>query len=410
MGKLKFLIAMALIIGRQAAAEEWPEFRGPLGMGISNATNVPAAWGAKSNVVWKTALPGRGWSSPVVSGGKIYLTTAVDEGLRAICLSAEKGDLIWNTEIFRPDQGAVKAIHKKNGLASPTPIVRDGRVYVHFGHMGTAALDLSGQIVWKSSEITYSPVHGAGGSPALAGDLLVFNCDAAEDPFVAALDARDGQVRWKTPRHTPAQRKFSFATPLLIDVGGEPQWISPGSGLVGAYDPASGRELWRVRYGEGYSVVTRPVYAHGLLYVSSSFDRPVVYAVKPGGRGDLTDSNVAWTQKKSAPNTPSLIVVGDEVYFVSDAGIATCADARSGEVHWTERLGGDMSASPVAAEGRVYFQNEAGIGYVVRAAKKFELISKNDLEERTLASAAVLDNALILRSEAHLWRLGTRPQ
>lgn len=390
------------------ALAQWPEFRGPTGMGNSSATNVPVTWSATNNVAWKAAVPGKGWSSPVISDGKIFITSAVDQSLRALCFDLETGNEVWNVEVLQPDAGAIRAVHRKNSLASPTPILREGKVYVHFGHMGTAALDVTGKALWTSTEIKYSPVHGAGGSPVLVGDLLIFNCDAASDPFIAALDASSGKVQWKTPRNTPARNKFSFATPLLIEANGERQLISPGSGMVGGYDPETGKELWRVRYGEGYSVITRPVFAHGLLFLTSSYDRSVLYAVKPGGRGDLTESNIAWSQRRSAPNTPSPLVLGDEIYFVSDAGIATCADARSGELHWSERLGGDFSASPVSAEGRIYFNNESGTGFVVEAGKGFKTLGTNVLGERMLASPAVIDNALILRTEAHLWRIGRK--
>jgi outer membrane protein assembly factor BamB len=183
--------------------------------------------------------------------------------------------------------------------------------------------------------------------------------------------------------------------------------ISPTSGFVGGYDPKTGGELWRAGYGEGYSVIPRPVFAHGLLFVSSGFDRPVIYAVNPkGAQGDVTGSAIVWKEAKGAPNTPSLLVVGDELYAVSDSGIATCFDAKTGKTHWSERLGGGFSASPVYAEGKIYFQNEEGIGYVVKAAKTYELLAKNNLGDRTLASPAILDNTLLIRSAEYLWKIG----
>jgi outer membrane protein assembly factor BamB len=408
------LIACAGIANsRTQAAEDWPEFRGPTGQGISTARNVPLHWNATSNVVWKTEIPGEGWSSPVLVGGKIYLTTAVtDSGptsLRTLCLEASDGRVQWNVEVLQPGAGGPQAMHKKNSLASPTPIVRADRIYVHFGHMGTAALDRTGKVLWRQTALQYSPVHGNGGSPVLVGDTLVFSCDGSADPFVVALDARTGQVLWKTPRNSPAKNQFSFATPLAIETDGTTQIISPGSGFVAGYDPAQGREIWRARYGEGYSVITRPVFAHGLLFVSSSYNRPVLYALKPAGAtGDVTDTHLAWKHDKGVPNTPSPLVVGDEIYFVSDSGIATCLDARTGSLHWSERLGGGFSASPVLAEGRIYFQNEEGVGTVLQAGKTFEVLAKNDLGERTLASPAVTDGALFLRSRSHLWRIGRR--
>ena len=412
---LSALAFLSCTVGSFAAATDWPQFRGPTGQGISTATNLPLEWNATTNVAWKVELPGKGWSSPVLAKGRIYLTAAVpDEGggeitLRAVCLDAASGSIIWNTEVFRPDPGSATTMHKKNTAASPTPIVTADRLFVHFGHMGTAALDLTGKVVWKLEELKYPPVHGTGGSPILVEGALVFSCDGKADPFIVAVDAATGAIRWKTPRNSPAKKQFSFSTPLAITLEGATQIISPGSGFVGAYDLKDGRERWRVAYGEGYSVVPRPVYAHDLLFLSSSFDKPVFHAIKPAGAaGDATATNIAWTIPKSAPHTASAVVVGGEVYFVSDAGIATCADAKDGTIHWTERLGGNFSASPIVAEGRIYFQNEEGIGYVVKAAKTYELLATNDLAERTLASPAAIDGALFLRSEGHLWRIGTK--
>ncbi len=393
----------------RAGETEWPQFRGPGGQGISAAAHVPVEWNATMHIAWKVALPGRGWSSPVLSKGRLYLTTAIDGGdttLHALCLDAADGRTLWDTEVFQPEPASVRAIHQKNSPASSTPIVAGERLYVHFGHMGTAALDLTGKVLWRQNALKYPPVHGAGGSPVLVNDALVFSCDGERDPFVAALDAATGAIRWKTPRNSPAKKQFSFSTPLAITVGGVSQIVSPGSGLVGGYDVRDGRELWRVTYGEGYSVVPRPVFAHGLLFVSSSFDSPSLYAIRPEGAvGDVTATHIAWTIRKGAPHTASPLVLGDEIYFVSDAGIATCADAKTGEVHWSERLGGGFSASPVAAEGRIYFQNETGVGYVVKAGTKFELLATNDLAERSLASPAVADGAIFIRTETQLWKI-----
>jgi outer membrane protein assembly factor BamB len=394
------------------AADSWPEFRGPGAQGISTATNVPVSWSATSNIAWKVAVPGKGWSSPVLAGGKIYLTTACQtEGsgevsLRVICLSAADGRTLWNVEAIHPDSSVLIPGHMKNSLASPTPIIHGDRLFAHFGHMGTACLTLDGKVLWRQQALKYSPVHGNGGSPLLVDSALVFNCDGLTDPFVAALDAKTGNVKWKTPRDTQAKKKFSFSTPLLVDRGGSKQVVSAGSGFVAGYDPVDGRELWRFRYGNGYSVVPRPVLSGDLLFISSGFDLPILYAIRlDRASGDISSNNAAWRYAKQAPNTPSMLVVGRELYFVSDAGIASCLDAQTGAVHWSERLEGDFSASPMYAEGRIYFQNEAGSGFVIRAGARFELISKNDLGERSLASYAVADNQLFIRTVDHLWAI-----
>jgi outer membrane protein assembly factor BamB len=274
--------------------------------------------------------------------------------------------------------------------------------------MGTAALDTEdGNVVWTQTALKYEPRHGNAGSPVLVDDLLVFSCDSEEDPFVAALDCTSGDVRWKANRRTSAVKTFSFSTPTIIEVDGVRQIISAGSGLVGAYHPSDGRELWRVEYGEGYSVVPRPVFAHGLLFVVSGFERPTLLAIDPhGASGDVTESHVKWRHEKGAPLTPSVLVVGDELYFVSDAGVASCLDTVTGKVHWTKRLGGNFSASPTYAAERVYFLSEDGRTHVVAPGKSFQLLATNDIEERTLASVAVSQGVLFLRSETQLWRIG----
>lgn len=407
----RLMLSCAGVLGVQA--HDWPEFRGPTGQGLSPAKQVPIHWSGTSNVVWKTALPVAGWSSPVLVQQRLYLTGSRSQPgsssleLAVLCLDAQSGALLWSTNVFTPENGS--SLHRKNGYASPTPVVRDGRLYAHFGHLGTACLDLKGQVIWRQTSVQYPPVHGNGGSPVLAGDLLIFSCDGASEPFVIALDRKTGQVRWKTRRPNDAlSRKFSFSTPLLITHAGRQELISPGAGGIYAYDPLSGRPLWQVGTGTGFSVVPRPVFAHGLIFVNTDYDFPKLYAIRPGGDGDVTTTHLAWQTGRGAPSTPSTLVVGDELYFVSDAGIATCADARSGKVHWNERLGGGFSASPVAADGRIYFQNEEGVGFVVQAGQTYQLLARNELGERTLASSAVDDGALYLRGAEHLYRIGRK--
>lgn len=400
---------VALLLMHRAAAEDWPEFRGPTGQGISTERNLPVEWSSTKNVAWKQPVPGSGWSSPVVVGRRVYLTTAVPGGdgqsLRALCLDAANGKILWNTGLFTKPVGKA---HAKNSQASPTPVVSGGRLYVHFGPQGTACLDLDGKTLWRNDSLEYPPVHGNGGSPALVEDKLVFSCDAASDPFVVALDKNTGQVRWKVNRATTARRKFSFSTPLFATVGGQRQVISPGSGVVCGLDPANGKELWRARYGEGYSVIPRPVLGHGLIFIGTGYDKPNVLAIRAGKPGDVTDSAMAWTLAKGAPHTPSMLLVGGELYLVSDGGIASCVDAKTGQVHWQERVGGNYSASPVLAEGRIYLQNEGGEGVVLQAGKEFKVLARNPLEERTLASYAISDGAIFIRSAQNLYRIQQR--
>lgn len=395
------------------AAQDWPEFRGPTGQGQVTGGRLPLEWSSSKNVAWKQAIPGKGWSSPVLRNGRLYLTTAMPgEGsgmaLRTLCLDAASGKEIWNVEVFGGGSNSPSKIHNKNSHASSTPLLTEDRLYVHFGHQGTACLDLGGKVLWRNTSLGYPPVHGNGGSPVLVGDALIFSCDGASDPFVVALDKDSGKQLWKTKRETDAKKKFSFSTPLVIEVNGQKQVISPGSGAVCAYDPRTGRELWRARYGEGYSVVPRPVFGHGLVFLSSGFDKPVVMAIRPDGRGDVTETHVAWTLTKGAPNTPSLLLAGDELYMVSDGGIASCVDAKTGKVHWQERVGGNYSASPIFADGRIYFQNEEGTGVVLKAGREFQKLASNALGERTLASYAAADGALFIRTEENLYKVTDR--
>jgi outer membrane protein assembly factor BamB len=406
-----------------ARAEDWPEFRGPTGQGHVRQGRLPLEWGPQKNIVWKQAIPGLGWSSPVVVAGRVYLTTSVaaqpkDEqpntkppasnelSLRALCLDAATGKILWEKEVVREPPTAPR-IHTKNSHASPTPLVHDGNLYVHFGHMGTACLDLVGNIVWTNTSLTYSPVHGNGGTPIMVDDLLVFSCDGGDKAFLVALDRATGKVRWQTDRRSESSRKFSFSTPLLISVKDRRQIISPFSDAVCAYDPATGKEIWRVRY-DGYSVIPRPVYVHGLVFICTGYNTPSLLAIRPDGSGDVTATHVAWTAKRGVPHTASLLLVGEELYMVSDGGMASCLDARTGKVYWQERLGGNFSASPVDADGKVYFQSEDGVGTVIEAGREFKKLARNALGEKTLASYAVVDAALFLRTEKNLYRFEAR--
>jgi outer membrane protein assembly factor BamB len=410
---LVMAIASDLVCPRAVAneARDWTEFRGPDGQGHTVATDVPLTWSASENVVWRTEIPGEGWSSPVVKGDRIYLTAAVvdsdTEGraLRLIIVDAPTGRIETSVEAFEQAADA-PGIHSKNSHASSTPLIAGDRVYAHFGHQGMASFDLDGKLIWRNNSFPYPPRHGNGGSPAWVDGRLIFSCDGDSDPFVLALSASNGEAIWKSPRASDASKKFSFSTPLLIQVDGRDQLISPGSNCVVAYDPQNGQEIWRVNYN-GYSVVPRPVYGHGLVYISTSFDSPQVMAIQPDGQGDVTDTKVAWTAKRGAPNTPSLLLVGDYLYMVSDGGVASCLDAKTGETKWQERLGGGFSASPLYADGRVYFQNEEGEATVVAAEPTFQILARNDLQERTLASYGVIEHDLLIRTDKHLYRIGT---
>ena len=416
---LLFLLACAAPVPELANAADWTEFRGPTGQGLSDAVDLPKTWSEDQNIAWKVDLPGNGWSSPVVADGRIYLTTAIPIGdasaprhsLRVLCLAAADGKTIWNAEVFQHSADEQVEVHKKNSHASPTPILQGDRLYVHFGPHGTACLKTDGTVIWKNSELVYAPQHGNGGSPAIAGDVLIICCDGKDYRFVAGLDKNSGNQIWKTERPLNPSRGFSFCTPTIVSEGGRMQAICPGSGGVWSYDTQTGQQLWQVAYGEGYSVVPRPVVGHGLVYVCSGFGDQQLFAIDPTGSGDVTDSHVRWKIKKGVPKSPSVLLVGDELYMVDDGGIASCLDAVSGELHWQERLGGKFSASPSLADGVIYFQDETGTTTVVQPGTEYQEIAKNKLgngETRTFASFAFVDNAILLRSETSLYRIEKR--
>jgi outer membrane protein assembly factor BamB len=404
---LSLVLATALSAA-PARAGDWPQFRGPTGDGQYAGPPIPTEWGPDKNVVWKTPISGRGWSSPIIWQGRVYLTTAVEQGrgysLQAVAVDCQTGRVLWQREVFIEDTSKSPSPHAKNTHASPTPAADGRRLYVHFGHLGTAALDFDGNVLWKNDTLGYVPVHGNGGSPIVVGDKLIFSCDGTDVQVVVALDTATGKVAWKTPRNANPSKAFSFATPHLITVDAQEQVVSPGSNMVAAYDPATGRELWRVNYN-GYSLIQRPVSGHGLVFVQTGFDNPIVHAVKPGA-GDVTDSNIVWTYRRNVPHTASYVLAGEELFMISDKGIATCLDAKTGKVHWSERVPGGYSASPIHHDGKIWLTNEDGGGTVLQAGKTFKVLAKNDLKEKTLASFAAADGALYVRTERHLYRFG----
>jgi outer membrane protein assembly factor BamB len=293
---------------------------------------------------------------------------AADRSLRALALDAVSGKVLWDVELFQATQPAA---HRKNSHASPTPVMEGERLYVHFGHLGTACVDaVNGNVVWKTQEHSYSPVHGNGSSPVIFEDLLIFSADAESEPKVIALDKASGKMRWSFSRESTAKNRFSFSTPLIIEVEGQKQLITPGSGVVNALDPRDGRELWRFMYDQGYSVVPRPVFAHGLLFIGTGYNKPSVLAIRAGGQGDVTATNLAWRIDKAAPHNPSMVVIGGELYFAADNGILSCVDAKTGKVHYSERCTGPISSSLLAADGRLYLQDEKGLGVVVKTGKR----------------------------------------
>ncbi|HUY89963.1 MAG TPA: PQQ-binding-like beta-propeller repeat protein [Pirellulales bacterium] len=408
-----------------AAADEWPQFRGPDGQGHAPNANPPTQWSEEQNVAWKTALPGSGHSSPVIGGGLIWLTYALDQGksLGVAAVDVKSGKIVRQREILTTD--VVLSVNAKNSHASPTAVLDGDRLYVHYGSSGTACVSTAdAQPLWTNTDLKVDHQEGPGSSPILWGDLLIVHCDGRDLQYIAALDKRTGRLAWKTDRsgELPEKTDFrkAFCTPLVIELedgesedgeseDGEsddgPLLISPAAQRVFAYRPATGEEVWSVEYSPGFSNVPRPLFGHGLLYICTGYMRPELWAIRPGGRGDVTSTNVAWKFKQNAPANPSPLLVGDELYLVSDAGIATCLDAKSGKQIWRQRLGGSYSASPLYAAGRIYFCNEAGETTVIEAGRSYRQLAKNELDAGIMASPAAIDSALFVRTRTHLYRL-----
>jgi outer membrane protein assembly factor BamB len=389
--------------GLSGLSSDWPEFRGPTGQGISTERGLPVEWSESKNILWKVPVPGSGWSSPVVMDGKIWLTSAVgnkDVSLRVLSFDLETGRALVDAEVFRLNRGA--DINPKNSRASPTPILDGDRVYVHFGADGTAALTTAGAVVWKT-KFPYESQHGNGGSPIVYRDLLILSCDGGDNAFVIALDKSTGKVKWKTWRRQPYDQ--AYTTPLIIRVGDRDEVVSIGAYRATAYDPMTGAEIWRVGYADGFSNVPRPVYGHGLVYIATGFQQPTLLAVRADGSGDVTKTHIAWRLTRGAPLTPSPLLVGDELYVVSDGGIVTCVDAMTGAVHWQQRLATSASASPVLADGRIYVLGEDGRTAVFAPGPTFQPIGVNQLDGATLASMAVASGSFIIRSDRNLYRI-----
>ena len=355
------------------ASESWVEFRGP-NNGHANVKTLPLKWTKTENIKWRTEFEGKAWSSPIFYKEKLYLSNAVEKDgqvhLSAMCLDAQNGKLLWQKDLFTHKE---PRIHSKNSHASPTPIIEADKLYIHFGYQGTACLDLTGKVIWKNKELFFEPMHGNGGSPAIIEDMMVFHCDGSKKPSIAALDKKTGKLRWRTFRNTEANRKFSFCTPMLIEESGRKLIISPASGAVFAYD-LKGKEVWRFDYGQGYSVVPKPIYAHGLIYVSSGYDKPVAYCFSPKGTGNITKTNLKWSKDtRDAPRNSSMIIVGDELYMQSDRGTITCMDAKTGEIHYQQkRVIRTSSASPIYALERIYFTDESGKTAVIAPGKEYK--------------------------------------
>ncbi len=413
----------------QPAGSDWPEFRGPRGdghateLGDDSLVGFPVEWSETNNVAWKVPIPFRGWSTPVVLGGQVWVSTATEDGRDsfAIGVDAATGEVLFNEKVFHHDQpeplgnGA-----SMNGYATPSPAIEPGRVYVHFGSAGTACLDTAtGRILWKRDDLPCRHYRGASSSPVLFGSLLILTFDGADLQYLVALDRRTGDTVWKTDRSVawndedvPGQMakdgdlRKAHSTPLIATTANGPQLISSGAKAAYGYSPDTGSELWRVEYPD-WSGAPRPVFDQGLAFIVTGLVRKELWAVKTDGRGDITDTGVAWKLKTRIGKYASPLLVDGLVYTAAEESFLSCVEAATGEVVWTERIGGKHAASPIYADGRLYFFSQEGVTTVIKPGRSLNVLATNTLDAGFMASPAASGKAFYLRTRTHLYRVET---
>jgi outer membrane protein assembly factor BamB len=417
--KLSFACLALTLSCAAHAAENWPQFRGPDGTGHSDARGLPLHWSETQNVVWKTAIHDRGWSSPVIYGKQIWLTSASKDGreLFVLCLDRDTGKILKDWKLF--DVEKPQFIHPFNTPASPTPVIEEGRVYVTFGSAGTACIDTKTfRVIWERRDIECNHFRGAGSSPVIFRNLLLMHFDGSDLQFVMALDKRTGRTVWRTERSidfkdldkngkpvADGDERKAFSTPHVQQINGRWEMISLGAKAAYSYDPFTGRELWRLEERGQHSASTRPVLGHGMIYFPTGFSVGQLLAIRTGGQGLLTDAHVAWRVKRGVSNKPSILLAGDLIYMIGDTGIASCIDAKTGEQVWQQRIGGEYSSSPVYADGKLWFFAQDGPATVLAPGRTFEKLAENRLDEGFLASPAIAGKAFYLRTRTHLYRI-----
>ncbi|GIX00243.1 MAG: serine/threonine protein kinase [Pirellulaceae bacterium] len=393
-----------------AGPASWKQFRGDGGNGLALGAQPPVHWSDTRNVTWKTPIHGRGWSSPVVADGQIWMTTATEDGLQqfAVCVDLQTGAIVHDLLVFtnaevQPD------FHITNSYASPTPVIDGDYVYVHFGAYGTACLRRKdGSKVWERRDLPCNHYRGPGSSPMIYGDLLIFHMDGYDHQYAIALNKHTGETVWKKNREIDygtdnGDFYKAFSTPILIQVDGQDQLVSPASKACVVLNPRTGGELWRVRYDE-HSTTVRPVFDGVHLYLSTGFGKAKMICVRVDGHGDVTDTHVKWVQHKSIGSKPSPVLVEGRLFDVTDDGIIERIDTETGHIAWRERLGGKFSASLVATEKHLYAFDHDGAGYVFTVEDHPRLVARNELPHGCQASPAIVGNSLIVRTITNLYR------
>ena len=419
------ILLTSACVAAHAETADWPDFRGPwadgraVAKGDTNLIGLPWRWSETENVKWRTPIPLKGWSTPVVLGGQIWLTTATPDGhdFFALCIDQASGKALLDKQVFHCDQPEPLG-NDMNSYASPSAAVEPGRVYVHFGSYGTACLDTATfDVVWRRNDLPCRHYRGPGSSPLLFRNLLILTMDGVDVQYMAALDKATGKTVWKTDRTAiwndldadgkplgGGDYRKSFSTPIIIDPAGGAQMLSVGAKAIYSYDPGDGRELWKLRH-EGYSPAARPLFDNGVGYAATGNGSAEMLALRVNGHGDVTDNAVIWRVKRGSPRMPSPVLADGMLFMMTDAGIASCVDASTGAELWRERIGGGYSASLLYGDGRVYFLSQEGKAAVIKASRAFEPVSTNTLDSGFLASPAVSGKALYLRTKTALYRI-----
>jgi outer membrane protein assembly factor BamB len=418
--RLASVLAVALLPGAATVeSEDWPHFRGPTGQGISAEKDPPLRWSESENIAWKTEIPGESWSSPIVSGGRVFLTTATDSGesCRVLSLDAKSGAMLWNREVFKQ---LPRRKEGRNSYATPTPASDGERVYACFGDGSFAALNFAGEVVWTNRDLPFYGQHGLGSSPILHEGLLLMARDGSSEgedkslgwqkpwdkSYLLALDAKTGVLRWKTGR---GLSRISHGVPAIWKApDGRAQVVSEAGDVLQGFDAKTGERLWSSEViGEGK--VPSVVLGAGLAFTSGGWGgKETIKAFKLGGSGELKETNLVWEQRKGMPKIPSMVFVAPHLFAITDGGIATCLKADTGEIVWQERVGGNFSASPVAAVGRIYLCGDNGETTVIEAGPRFRVLAKNPLGEKLQASPAFSDGRIFIRTEKHVWCIASQ--
>lgn len=429
------LLSVLVSASQLHADDEWPQFRGPTGQGRAVASGLPMVWSETENIRWKTAIPGEGHSSPVISGNQLWISTATVETLTeeqkaerlkaiknsdsleivgkltlsAMQLNCETGAVEQTITLFEINEPEPK--HALNSFASPTPVIAGDRVFFHFGTYGTAAVDRkSGKLLWKNESLKLEHQNGPGSSPVVWTDRVIVHLDGTNTQSIVAFDAASGSIAWQTKRSgemdkTPELQK-AYGTPLIVEVADRPIVISPAANWVYGYDARDGKEIWKASYGQlGFSTVPRPVIDGDKVFIATSYMQSRLLAVKFQGEGDVTATNIAWKSDKQIPQKPSMIALEGRLYFVSDKGIVRCLKSETGDEVWFERLPGDYSASPLEAGGHLYFFNQTGTCTVLQAGDEFKQVAQNVLDDGFMASPAVSGKAMFVRTLKNVYRI-----